>query len=105
MKAVNLEDLSTLEKELLEVAEQAREKAYSPYSNFSVGAALLASSGQIISGANVENASQGLALCAERSALVRANAQGIRKFKKIAIITRGKDFNVENPTMPCGAYR
>ncbi len=86
--------------DLLEAARQAREQSYSPYSKFRVGAALLCDDGTMITGANVENASFGLSICAERSAVVRAVAEGRRSFKAIAICADGK-----RPTPPCGACR
>ena len=98
-------DLTEIEKQLIEEAEKARENAYNPYSKFYVGAALLSSDGRIITGANVENASYGLTICAERAALLKANSIGVREFYKIGISTRGETFDVEEPTMPCGACR
>lgn len=85
---------------LLEAARLAREQSYSPYSKFRVGAALLCVDGEVITGANVENASFGLSICAERSAVVRAVAQGHQEFKAIAICADGT-----RPTPPCGACR
>jgi cytidine deaminase len=86
-----------LKKELIECAIKAKEKAYAPYSNFKVGAALLAS-GKIFSGFNIENASFSLTICAERVAGVNAIAEGCSKFEKIAVAADGNDFVV-----PCGA--
>lgn len=70
---------------LLQAARQAAEKAYAPYSNFPVGAALLTADGTVITGVNVENASFGLTLCAERAALVKAVSDGHRQFQGIAV--------------------
>ena len=84
--------------ELIALAMKARQKAYAPYSHYLVGAALLTSSGQVYTGANVENASYGLAICAERTAAVKAVSDGERDFVAIAVVT-------ENGGTPCGACR
>jgi cytidine deaminase len=86
--------------ELLEAAKAVRLKAYAPYSNFAVGAAVRAEDGSIVVGCNVENASYGLGICAERNALTTAVAQGLRRFIEIAIA--GPE---GIPTAPCGACR
>jgi cytidine deaminase len=85
---------------LEELARAARECAYAPYSNFKVGAAVLASSGQIYSGSNVENGSYGLTLCAERNAVARAISQGERQLSAMVIVA-----DSQVPVMPCGACR
>jgi len=85
---------------LLEAACAARSRSHAPYSRFHVGAALLTDTGRIITGCNVENASFGLSICAERAALFRAVAEGERRFTAIAICADGKE-----PTPPCGACR
>lgn len=85
-------------KNLIEIARKARDNAYVPYSKFAVGAALLAKSGTVYSGANVENASYGLTLCAERCAIVKAVSEGERAFECIAIAA-----DTEEPVLPCGA--
>ncbi len=85
---------------LVAAACEAREQSYSPYSRFRVGAALLCTSGRVVTGTNVENASFGLSLCAERAAVVRAVAEGERSFEAIAICADGA-----KPTPPCGACR
>jgi len=91
----------TLEpSELLAAAVSARERAYAPYSNFSVGAALVAADGRIFAGFNVENASYGLSMCAERVAIYHALCQGVRQVEAIAVT--GPD-GVR--TTPCGACR
>jgi cytidine deaminase len=82
---------------LAEAALDARKRAYAPYSRFSVGAALLLPDDSIVSGCNVENASYGLALCAERNAFGSAVAQGERAFNAIAIATQSSP-----PGPPCG---
>lgn len=86
-------------RKLLAAARAAQRRAYAPYSQFPVGAALLTVSGRIISGCNVENASYGLTLCAERVALARAVSDGHRKFRAIAIVAPGRHVT------PCGACR
>jgi cytidine deaminase len=89
------------EKDLLiEAAKQARENAHAPYSNFRVGAALRSTSGRIFSGCNVENASYGLTMCAERVAIFKAISEGERGFGALAVVT---DADVLTP--PCGACR
>lgn len=87
-------------KDLLIAAIAARSRAYAPYSNFKVGAALLAEDGQIFIGCNVENISFGLTVCAERTALVSAIAAGITKFSAIAIVA-----DTTSAISPCGACR
>ena len=87
-----------MEDILIEKARQARAHAYAPYSGFKVGAAILASSGEIYSGCNVENASYGLTSCAERNAVFKA--AGERKFECLAVVT-----DLEEPATPCGACR
>lgn len=94
------DSLSSQEKLLIEKAVEVRERAYALYSNFMVGAALLALDGSIHVGCNVENASYGLSVCAERNALAAAIAAGHDKFSAIAIVTGG-----DSPASPCGACR
>jgi len=89
------------EKDLLiEAAKQARENAHAPYSNFRVGAALRSTSGRIFGGCNVENATYGLTMCAERVAIFKAISEGERGFSAIAVVT-----DTEVLTPPCGACR
>ncbi len=85
------------EQELFALAKEARENAYAPYSDFKVGAALLGESGTVYLGCNVENASYGLTVCAERVALFKAVSEGERVFKAIAIYAGSKS------VPPCGA--
>ncbi len=87
-------------KELIERAKKARENAYAPYSKFKVGAAILTEDGEIYTGVNVENASFGLTVCAERVALFKAVSDGKRSFKAIAVVA-----DTEEPVPPCGACR
>jgi cytidine deaminase len=86
------------DSELVALATAARTRAYTPYSHYAVGAALLTSSGRVYTGCNVENASYGLTICAERTAAVKAVSEGDRKFVAIAVVT-------ENGGTPCGACR
>ena len=83
---------------LIAKAMEAREKAHAPYSRFAVGAALLSKSGCIYTGCNVENASYGLSICAERTAVFKAVSEGERDFEAIAVVT-------EKGVTPCGACR
>ena len=87
-------------RKLIAAAAKARELAVAPYSKFKVGAALLARSGEIIGGANVESASYGLTCCAERVALFKALTSGTKKFVAIAVVAR-----IQDGPMPCGACR
>ena len=86
--------------ELIGAASAARLLAYAPYSGFQVGAALVTNAGKIYTGCNVENVSLGLTICAERSAIAAAIAQGSKDFVAIAVVTAGK-----KPAVPCGACR
>lgn len=87
-------------RELIAAAQEARKNAYAPYSRYPVGAAVRAASGKVYSGSNIENASYGLTICAERVALVTAVAAGERQFEALAIAAGN-----ESPGMPCGACR
>jgi len=87
-------------EKLIQEAEKARKKAYTPYSKFKVGAAILCDDGKIFSGCNIENASFGLTICAERVAIFKAISEGSSKFKAIAVIG-----NTNKPCSPCGACR
>ena len=86
------------DRELVRLAQAARDKAYAPYSHYTVGAALLTASGQVFTGCNVENAAYPMAICAERTAIVKAVSEGQREFIAIAIATR-------DGGSPCGACR
>jgi cytidine deaminase len=88
------------DQKLLDEARRAREKAYAPYSRFRVGAALRGKSGKVYQGCNVENASYGLSMCAERVAIGKAVSEGEKAFDAVAI-----DAGQAAPTPPCGACR
>lgn len=88
------------QKELIQLAQEAYAKAYVPYSHYPVGAATLWASGKIFAGCNVENASYGLTVCAERNSIFQAAAQGERKLKAVAIAVPTETF-----PSPCGACR
>ena len=85
---------------LVEAARGARERAVAPFSTFKVGAALEAADGTLITGCNIENATYGLTICAERVAMFKALSEGHRTFTRIAIVA-----DTEAPTPPCGACR
>jgi cytidine deaminase len=87
-------------EDLIAVATVARERAYAPYSGFHVGAAILCDTGEVFSGANIENVSFGLTMCAERVALGCAVIAGHRNFSRVAIVADTAD-----PIVPCGACR
>lgn len=91
------------DRELLELAVQAKEKAHAPYSHFCVGAALLTKQGKVYTGCNIECSSYGISLCAERTALVKAVSEGETEFEAIAVVG-GKDKELTYTT-PCGACR
>uniref|UniRef100_A0A1B6E3S1 Cytidine deaminase n=1 Tax=Clastoptera arizonana TaxID=38151 RepID=A0A1B6E3S1_9HEMI len=97
-------DFSALEKheqELVKLSIEAREKAYCPYSNFAVGAALLCDDGTIFKGCNVENAAYGPSICAERTAIVKAVSEGYKEFSAIAVVSEQEG---KFPS-PCGICR
>jgi cytidine deaminase len=84
--------------ELIDLARKARKKAYTPYSHYKVGAALLGKSGKVYTGCNVENASYSHTVCAERTAVLKAVSEGETEFEAIAVVTK-------NGGSPCGACR
>lgn len=85
---------------LIAAALAARENAFAPYSKFKVGAAMEDADGEIHTGCNVENATYGLTMCAERVAVFKALSEGVRKFRRVAVAA-----DTENLTPPCGACR
>jgi len=87
-------------RELISAARKGRRRAVAPYSNFKVGAALETADGTIVTGCNIENATYGLTLCAERVAMFKALSEGHRKFRRIAVVA-----DTDAPTPPCGPCR
>ena len=88
------------DRELLNLAREASENAYAPYSRFNVGAALECADGRIFTGCNIENSALGSTMCAERVALFKAISEGENRFSRIAIYGESEDY-----CMPCGACR
>ena len=95
MKLMNREDL-------IKEAVKARENSYSPYSNFKVGAALLCKDGTVFHGANIENSSYGLCMCAERNAIYNAMNHGYKRDDFVSLVVLA---DTEGPCSPCGACR
>ena len=98
-----------LNRELIELAYQARENAYAPYSHFQVGAALLTKSGKVYTGCNIENAAFGPVICAERTAVFKAVSEGFHNFEAICIVGGAEDENkkveITDYCPPCGVCR
>ena len=88
------------DKELIAAARQARRHAVATFSKFKVGAALETADGVIVTGCNVENATYGLTICAERVAMFKALSEGHRRFRRVAVVA-----DTDAPTPPCGACR
>lgn len=88
------------DRELLNMAMEAAEKSYSPYSRFRVGAALECKGGRVFTGCNVENAALGSSMCAERVAMFKAISEGVTDFLRLAVYGESKDY-----CMPCGSCR
>ncbi len=86
------------DEQLVETAREAMKRAYAPYSKFHVAAALVTGEGAVFTGVNIENASYGLTVCAERVALFKAVSEGERAIARIAVVS-----SAENATYPCGA--
>jgi cytidine deaminase len=93
-------EVSEVEQQLIDAAKKARDNAHAPYSKFNVGAALLTGEGDIYAGCNVENASYGGSICAERNAIAQAVAAGEKDFVQLAIVTQS-----DPPAAPCGLCR
>ena len=101
-------ELTAEQHEALEAAIAALERSYNPYSGFAVGACLVMADGEFVTGANVENAAFGPTICAERSAIVRANAEGKRLFRGVAVTGRlasATNEECDAITAPCGVCR
>lgn len=96
----NVKGDKKVKERLIQAAKEARGKAYVPYSNFKVGAALYTTSGNLYTGANIENASYSLTCCAERTAIFKAVSEGETDFQAIAITA-----DCNGPVSPCGACR
>jgi cytidine deaminase len=94
------EKINEAEQRLIDAAKKARDNAHAPYSKFTVGAAILTGDGSIYAGCNVENASYGGSVCAERNAVAQAVAAGEKKFTQLAIVTQS-----DPPAAPCGLCR
>ena len=108
MKKVDYDSLGKSQRRLAAAAEAVLKTSYSPYSRFAVGAALMTPGGKIITGSNVENAAYGSTICAERAALVRANAMGHRVFRSMAVAAgpvKGRRSGRSSVASPCGACR
>ena len=103
---VTYEELSAIEQHLIECARRATDKSYSPYSHFSVGAAVLLANDEIITGSNQENAAYPSGICAERTALFYANSQyPDQPVKMLAIAAKSQEGFTQTPITPCGACR
>lgn len=104
---VSYDELSPEDRHLVDLAREATHRSYAPYSKFCVGAAILLSNGEIVTGANQENAAFPSGTCAERTACYYAHARYPEaKFETIAIAARGTDgLEIVNPVAPCGACR
>ncbi len=105
---VRKEDAEGRRSRFLRLAEEAAGSAYAPYSRFYVGAVVVASNGEeekVFTGANVENASYGLTVCAERVAVFKAVTEGYRRIKEVYIVAKDEKGNIVEKVAPCGACR
>jgi cytidine deaminase len=105
MRTIRYDELTLLQRSAVDNAAEALKNAYVPYSHYAVGACLIMVADELITGANVENAAYGSTLCAERAAVLRANAMGNRQFRGIAVIARVLQGNTQDVASPCGACR
>ena len=103
-KKLDNDDLSKEDQQLLAAAESAREKAYAPYSNFTVGCALQMENGQVVTGNNQENAAYPSGLCAERVALFHAGAENMGPIRTLLVLAKNAADTLAN-AFPCGACR
>lgn len=94
-----------MRRTLIQMALNARESAYAPYSHYQVGAALLTDDGEIVTGCNVENASYGATCCAERTAVFKAVSEGKKHFRSIVIVGGMEGREPEDYAYPCGICR
>lgn len=92
--------MKNTEEKLIEMAMEARQRAFAPYSNFKVGAALLGKDGATFTGCNIENASYGLTMCAERVAIFKAVSEGATDFERVVVVA-----DTDELTPPCGSCR
>ena len=92
-------------EELIKLAIKARENAYAPYSNWMVGAALLAKNGEVYLGCNIENSGFSPTVCAERTAIFKAVSEGVKEFEKIAVVGGDKEAGLTGICTPCGVCR
>lgn len=104
METTTYDRLSEADRQLVDAAREAMARAYAPYSGVRVGAALATAEGPV-SAANVENGAYGSTLCAERLAVGRANARGLRVFQAVAVVATGSGLDPARPVSPCGACR
>lgn len=104
METTQYQRLSEGDRRLLDAAREALETAYAPYSGVRVGAALDTEAGPVTA-SNVENGAYGSTICAERLAVGRANARGLRAFPTVAIAADGHGLRADHPVAPCGACR
>ena len=100
MRSVRLESLEPRTRQAIQAARDALDASYSPYSRFRVACCILLADGGSITGVNVENASFGLSMCAERTAVFQAVAEGHREFQELIVVSE-----TEEPATPCGACR